>query len=371
MRNVVTAPEQAARYRAAGCWTPETLSAKVVAAAREHGDSVAVVDRLGQRSRTYEQLAAHAAAFAGLLAGDGIAAGDVVAVQLPNWYEAVVAAVAVSALGGVINPLLPNYRGHELTHVFTTAKPKAILTPAAYRGYDHRALIADVMSGTGLEVLHIVVDDAAGTHPIDGAGSDSAALAPGVDASQVSELIFTSGTEATPKAIMHTEETANFGARSLVQALGLGSGSGSDFVVWMPSPVGHSTGFNFGLRLALISGVPLVLQDIWNASEAMTLVRAFGCRYTLAATTFLQDLVGECERTNARLPSLTHFGCGGAPVPAPLVARAEAVGIQVLRLYGSTEVLCATWNRPSVACRQTSERPTAMRLPHTDDPATR
>jgi non-ribosomal peptide synthetase component E (peptide arylation enzyme) len=32
-------------------------------------------------------------------------------------------------------------------------------------------------------------------------------------------------------------------------------------------------------------------------------------------------------------------------VPASLVDRAEAVGIRVLRLYGSTEVLCATWNR--------------------------
>jgi acyl-CoA synthetase (AMP-forming)/AMP-acid ligase II len=42
---------------------------------------------------------------------------------------------------------------------------------------------------------------------------------------------------------------------------------------------------------------------------------------------------------------MTHFGCGGAPVPASLVDRAEAVGIRVLRLYGSTEVLCATWNR--------------------------
>jgi cyclohexanecarboxylate-CoA ligase len=56
--------------------------------------------------------------------------------------------------------------------------------------------------------------------------------------------------------------------------------------------------------------------------------------------------VGECERAGTVLPSLTHFGCGGAPVPAPLVRRALDVGICVLRLYGSTEVLCATWNRP-------------------------
>ena len=167
-------------------------------------------------------------------------------------------------------------------------------------------------------------------------------LRPGTDSAAVSELIFTSGTEATPKAIMHTEETANFAVRALFSDLGLDSGT----VVWMPSPVGHSTGFNYGIRAALYHGSPLVLQDRWDAADAAELVAEFGCQYTLAATTFLDDLVGHCERAGITLPSLTHFGCGGAPVPGPLVARAQQVGICVLRLYGSTEVLCATWNRP-------------------------
>ena len=39
-----------------------------------------------------------------------------------------------------------------------------------------------------------------------------------VDPSAVSELIFTSGTEATPKAIMHTEQTANFSVRVAAEA---------------------------------------------------------------------------------------------------------------------------------------------------------
>jgi acyl-CoA synthetase (AMP-forming)/AMP-acid ligase II len=113
----------------------------------------------------------------------------------------------------------------------------------------------------------------------------------------------------------------------------------------MPSPIGHSTGFNYGVRAALVTGRTLVLQDRWSAADAADLVRRFRGSYTLAATTFLSDLVTECERTGTRLDELTHFGCGGAPVPPDLVQRADAVGICVLRLYGSTEVLCATWNR--------------------------
>ncbi len=118
-------------------------------------------------------------------------------------------------------------------------------------------------------------------------------------------------------------------------------------MVWMPSPVGHSTGFNYGIRAALYHGATLVLQDRWDPAAAIDLIQGEQCNYTLAATTFLDDLVGEGERRGVRLPSLTHFGCGGAPVPPRLVARAQRLGICVLRLYGSTEVLCATWNRPT------------------------
>ena len=114
----------------------------------------------------------------------------------------------------------------------------------------------------------------------------------------VSELIFTSGTEAAPKAIMHTEETANFSVRVARQDLGLGDRD----VVWMPSPIGHSTGFNYGVRFAIYHGLALVLQDRWDAAVACDLIAAHGASYTLASTTFLQDVVAEAERRGGRSP---------------------------------------------------------------------
>ena len=77
-------------------------------------------------------------------------------------------------------------------------------------------------------------------------------------------FLTTSGTEANPKAIMHTEQTAGFSVRIAFDDLGLGSHD----VVWMPSPVGHSTGFNYGVRFALHHGLKLVLQDRWDGDEA-------------------------------------------------------------------------------------------------------
>ncbi len=56
------------------------------------------------------------------------------------------------------------------------------------------------------------------------------------------------------------------------------SGWVSRDVVWMPSPVGHSTGFNYGVRLALYHGLRLVLQDRWDGDAALALVGREGAR---------------------------------------------------------------------------------------------
>jgi acyl-CoA synthetase (AMP-forming)/AMP-acid ligase II len=347
LRDMVTSSQRRQRYESGGLWTAETLAARVNLHAGSRPDAVAVVDHGGTRRHTFAQLAQDAAAVAESLRERQVGPGDVVCLHLPNRYEAVVTAVAVQSLGAVINPLLPNYRVKELLHVFRTARPKAIVTPDTYRGWDYAPMVTQVAAESGVRATHFVdvADHSGGTvgdvslRDVIAAGT-SAGL--GQVPSAVSEIIFTSGTEAVPKAIMHTEANTNLAARTIFADLG----AGPDHVVWMPSPVGHSTGFNYGIRVALYHGCALVLQDIWNAAEAIELVQAYGCNYTLAATTFLRDLVQECERSGTQLPQLVHFGCGGAPVPPELVARAAAVGIGVLRLYGSTEVLCATWNRP-------------------------
>jgi len=340
--NRVTPAAQRALYRRANLWNEDTLATR---AALWPDARIAVVDRNGARRRTYAELRRDALCVAAYLRGLRVGPGSVVSVQLPNVYETVVVALAIQLLGAVINPILPNYREKELAYIFATARPVVIFTPALYRGHDYRTMLAPIKGG----VRHVVVDtegtgasggDADFDTLLNGGDALHAADFSGAPAEAVSELIFTSGTEANPKAIMHTEQTANFSVRAAYRDLELGA----DDVVWMPSPVGHSTGFNYGLRFALYHGLKLVLQDVWDARAAVRLIRAEGCSYTLAATTFLQDLVETVDAAGERL-EFRCFGCGGAPVPADLVERARRLGIQGLRLYGSTEVLVATWNR--------------------------
>ena len=330
-------------YRTRGSWTATTVVDRVREHAVARPDALAVVDGTDDRRITYAELWRDASAFASFLVSRGVRPGDGVSVQLPNAYETVVVDLGVLAAGAVLNPLLPNYRAHELRHILAVSRAKVYVTPDTYRGFDHLAMAAEL--GTGLPDLHTHVVVGTPTASTSFAFADTLATPvgplPDRDAAALSELIFTSGTEAAPKAIMHTEQTTNVSVRATIDAMGITD----DDVVWMPSPIGHSTGLNFGLRLALYAGRPIVLQDKWDAARAAELIERERCSYTLAATTFLSDLVRTLASTPRDVTSMRCFGCGGAPVPPELVHAAAAAGVTVLRIYGSTEGLVITWNR--------------------------
>jgi acyl-CoA synthetase (AMP-forming)/AMP-acid ligase II len=332
--------------------------------ARETPDAVAVVDLLGERRHSYAELQEDARRVAGFLLEAGVSPGDVVAVQLPNRYETVVIALGVLMAGAVVNPMLPVYRSKELRYMLTVGRTRVMFLPDTCRGHDHVSMVGALQPELPELTTRVVVPLVGGPVP-DGwvpfgaivqrrPETPDATCEP--PAEEVSELIFTSGTEADPKAIMHTEQTTNFSVRAAWTSLSMDR----DDVVWMPSPVGHSTGFNYGVRMALYHGLKLVLQDRWDGAEAARLVEAERCTYTLAATTFLRDIVSAAGRGAGDISSMSMFGCGGAPVPAELVSAASERGVTVLRLYGSTEVLVATWNRrssPEEKRTQTDGRP--------------
>ncbi|MHB1219686.1 MAG: AMP-binding protein [Alphaproteobacteria bacterium] len=337
------------RYRAAGLWSAERLGERVAEFAKSKPDFEAVVDLGGARRTTFRELDRLSNRLANWMTASGLRAGDIVAAQLPNCLEAVVVAIAANKLGIVVNPIMTVYRAKELRYILQFSRAKAVFIPDVYRGFSHRDMLAGLARELSHEFITVVVDVVEGGSARSSAWLDGLSRWPDTPsgkapaASEVSVILFTSGTEAAPKAVMHTEETLNANIRSVWQSLGMGD----DEVIWMPSPVGHSTGFNFGIRFALLHGARLVFQDRWNPDEALTIIQRERPTFTLAATIFLTDLLRAADARSADLSSLRVFGCGGAPIPPHVVTDAAERGVNVLRLYGQTETLVATLNVPS------------------------
>jgi acyl-CoA synthetase (AMP-forming)/AMP-acid ligase II len=355
-QDLVTTPEREAALVSAGLWDDSTLLGQLASHTLGKPNAVSIVDPAVGYEATFHDLDRRSNQVAHFLATRGIQPGDVVALQLPNWYTSVVVAMGAMKAGAVVNPMLPVYREREMSHMLRVGRTRAIFTPGIYRDFNHQPLVDQLRWNLpNLGVHQVVSPDPDDLVTWLHGHSDSPLVAecpPGA----VSQLMFTSGTEADPKAVMHSERTLSASSRATWEALAMTS----DDVVWMPAPMGHSTGFNHGMRMAIFHGLKLVLQDRWDPVEGARLAERHGLTHTLLSTTFLRDLTYAALEGAGDVSSLQLFGCGGAAIPADAVTAAAKVGIKCLRLYGATEVLVATWNRPDSApskCLETDGPP--------------
>jgi acyl-CoA synthetase (AMP-forming)/AMP-acid ligase II len=111
----------------------------------------------------------------------------------------------------------------------------------------------------------------------------------------------------------------------------------------MPSPISHATGLQWGLRTALLLRAPLILQDRWDAARALDLIDQYQCNYTLVATPFILDLIGEATSQGRVGTPLELVASGGAPIPPQLSQEVEAVlGGCLLAVFGATETFITT-----------------------------
>jgi cyclohexanecarboxylate-CoA ligase/acyl-CoA synthetase len=350
----ITPPELEERFLTEGLWSAvETIPTLLARASRESPDSDAVVDDHGTRL-SYGELARHSSQLAAALAGRGIGPGDVVGVQLPNRAEASVAACAIEKLGGIVNPLVPMYRERELIYASNTCGSKALIVPGIFRRHDYDAMAlrvaAEVPSLTTIVSLSEAPKPGVETYDAllaETPGPDTAEFDdPALDPNAIAAVLFTSGTEADPKGALHSHNTLLANNRALAQILGLGRGDH----IFMASPLGHGTGYGFGLRLAIFLGSKLVLQETWQPQDAARLISQERCAYTHASTPFAHDLLAVPGLDDLDLTSLRYFVTGGASVPtgfAQLIK--DQVGCLLLRLYGQTEAFMTTLNRPDDA----------------------
>ena len=319
-------------------WVLEKPEALALVSWREEAQSVV---RL-----TYRELAQRAARAASVLSLSGVGRGEVVSFQLPNCWQFVAAHLACVRLGAVSNPLLPIFRHRELSFMLRHGDARVLIAPARYRSFDHGAL-ARQLGGelAGLARVLLTDDDSADSFEAalgDGDGADCARGAR-LEPNDVMQLMFTSGTTGESKGVLHTSNTLLSAVREYARHMQIGA----EDVIFMPSPLGHQLGFCYGLQMALMLGIPLVLTDLWQPERALELMREHGATFTFGATPFLADLAGLPGVERRRPPRLRMFASSGAPIPPAVVEAARTrLGVKVATCWGMTECASVTITPP-------------------------
>jgi cyclohexanecarboxylate-CoA ligase len=343
---VLIAPRRAQSV-AQGFWHDRTINDDLdacVAACPDKLALTAVQAESGSVTRfTYRELAAMADRVAVGLARLGVGRNDIVACQLPNWWQFTVVYLACSRIGAVMNPLMHIFRERELSFMLKHGEAKVLIVPKLFRGFDFEQMVTALQPSLP-DLKHIVVVNGAGANSFEAllsgpawelSGEADAILSsdrPGPD--DVTQLIYTSGTTGEPKGVMHTANTVMANIIPYAQRLHLGA---SD-VVLMASPMAHQTGFMYGLMMPIMLKASAVLLDIWEPLKAIDLIRAEGATFTMASTPFLTDLAKNVADSGKTVPTLATFLCAGAPIPGPLVEQARAVlGTKIVSAWGMTE----------------------------------
>ena len=348
--------------RQAGFWPDCNFDQFLVAAARLTPDKPALVadraDRPVPERIGFRELEDRVARAAAALRALGIGPADVVAVQLPNWWEFVVTALACGRIGAVVNPLMPIFRERELGYMLGFADARLLVVPKRFRGFDHEAMAAGLR--TELPALQqVVVVDGEGDNSFDRAllgGSARVEAAANASASALPAdaaalLMFTSGTTGSPKGVMHTSNTLVACNNALAGRFGLLT----DDVLLACSPLGHMTGYAAVMMLGIRLGATVVLQDAWEVQRGVALMAAEGVTFTAASTPFLADICNAVAGGAPRPLQLRSFLCGGAPIPPVLIDRAaRELDLKVCSLWGMTESLSSTLTEPSRAAEKSS-----------------
>lgn len=342
---------------------PDTLAATPIDAyvrrwARLRPTETAVVETASEgrpeRVLSWRELDEQADAVAAMLLELGVAAGEPVAWQLPNWTEFTVLAVAVARIGAISCPLMPIFREREMSFMVARSQARVLVVPQEFRGRDHVSETLSLLAGpdaAGLE--HVVVVGGDRPLPADGAArwhryaeltegravdrAEIDARRPAPDA--LAQLLFTSGTSGEPKGVLHRMGTLTRAAGMQIRHLGLTRADR----IFIPSPLAHQTGFLYGMWLAMTLGAAQILQPVWNGPAGLRALRHWQGTFTQAATPFLADLVSAVEQSGQRPEALRIFVATGAAVPRALAERAtRELGAAVCGAWGTTETCLGT-----------------------------
>lgn len=284
-------------------------------------DAIAFIDAGSGRQWRFAEINDAANAVAAGLAQAGINRGDRLAILCLNRVEFFTTLFACQKTGVILCPLNWRQPAPELVETLEPVGAKALIHDPALA-----ELARDVAQACGIPRFGIETDIAAWIET--GATVPLTEILP----NRPWYLLFTSGTTGRPKAVIQTAQMAWANAVNISQVTRMTADDRSvNFL-----PLFHTAGINlYTLPLFLLGGSSTVLSkfepdQIFDLLRQGKVTQFFGVPAIYQAFSLLPD-VGEIEWSSVRC------GCGGAPLPEPLIRFFAGLGAKVLNGMGMTE----------------------------------
>ena len=305
----------------------------------------------GEQRQTWAQTYERCRRLAGALAARGIGHGDTVAVMLPNVPAMFEAHFGVPMTGAVLNTLNTRLDAEAIAFMLQHGEAKVVLTDREFAGVMAKAL---AMCGTHRPYVIEVEDDTApeGMHLGDTSYEDFLAQGdpqyawqlPGDEWDAIA-LNYTSGTTGNPKGVVTHHRGAYLNAASNVISWQLPHHA---TYLWT-LPMFHCNGWCFPWTMALIAGTSVCLRRV-DPTLIFGLIREHHITHLSGAPIVYSMLINTPDELRAGITHQIHGQIAGAAPPAAVIEGCERIGIELIHVYGLTEVY-----GPAAVCAKQEE----------------
>jgi len=358
-------------YRAAGEVPPGvTLGEYFEETAERFKGKDALIFR--ERRITWRELKLLVDRFTLALIDLGIRRGDMLVILFPNRPEFIITLLAAARLGAVSVPVSERLRRKEIEYILRQTEAKAVVSVSEFWGFSFSNLFQELREA--IPTLHHVIVSGARRHSGELVFEEIVAREweaqyPAnyyqevylrqfpVEADDLLEIIFTSGTTGTPKGVMHSHNTRCRSALGTATSIGLKPED-----VWLIMvPLSHTTALVNAFYSSVIKGSCQVLLETWNVEEAMGEITRHRVTLPIGVPTMPIMMLQRPDFDKYDFSSLRAMVLAGAPLPVEVARQIiEKMGCYVTSAYGMTEtamsnitrlddpveVVCETVGRP-------------------------
>lgn len=308
----------------------------------ERPDKVALIEAGSGREVSYRDLQQTAFRFANGLMALGVDRQEPVIVMMDNHIDMVVTWAGIGVGGMIEVPVNTSYKGDMLRHIMSHSGARVAIVDAS-----HLQAVCNVLADVPAIEKIVVrgpadgIPDGIVVHDFEELLKAEATRPDPPHVSEISTIIYTSGTEGRSKGVL-----CPHGHAFQTSAAYTYTTEPSDVVLVM-LPLFHAGGLFAGIYNALRGGATAVIQPAFSASGFWPEVRKFGCTQTLLMGAMIEFL----WRQPARPDDQDHPLKNVTVVPAmPYINEfAARFGLNVTSSYGQSETGVVSLTDPGEA----------------------
>lgn len=296
-------------------------------------DRIAVID--DDRRFTWSEVRQRCLGLAAQLVKLGIRPGEVVSVISPNTAEMFEAQFAVAMAGAVLNTIntrldpetVAYILDHAETKVFMVDRQCASLAQSALALYGNNKPVLIDLGGPG-ELISGALQHR------DLVTTDAGKFSPHYpeDEWQSICLNYTSGTSGRPKGVLYHHRGAYLMALGTIAGWSLAERPTYLYTV----PMFHCNGWGHAWTMTAMAATVVCCRHI-SAKAILQAIETHGITHFGGAPVVLAMLVEAAEAEPIKLPRRVQVMTAGAPPPAVILEKVEALGFNVMQVYGLTE----------------------------------